>query len=330
MADQKAMELQKAAARAVDTMINGYQSTLRCAVKFRGTGLHSGRQVNLELLPAQADSGVIFQRVDRPNARPVTAHPYNISATDLSTTIGTGRDQIGTIEHLMAALAGLGIDNVLVRIDGPEVPILDGSAAPFVDHILVAGIAKVKAPRKMLVVKKPFELSDGDRSIRIEPAQGLTYRCNIDYPTPVIGRQSIEFNFSRSAFLRLCGARTFCHVREVEAMRKAGLALGGSLANAVVVSDEAVLNEEGLRSGDEFVRHKLLDCIGDLALLGAPLVGRVLLNRPGHSLHARFMAKLLAKKADVLASVHLATAQESIAPIPERSVAMAAATALYG
>jgi len=268
------------------------QQTLSSKVVFTGKGLHSGRVVRLEVLPAPAHSGIVFRRVDTEQPVSILAHIDNVSSTQLSTTIGQGAHQIGTIEHLMAAFYGMGIDNAIVNVDAPELPILDGSSRMFVNEFLRVGLRRYPVQKRLLIVKKRFEYRDGDKVIKIEPAKSLRFRCAIDFSGSVIGQQSIDFAYSPDSFLTVADARTFCHLREVNAMRQAGLALGGSLENAVVVGDEGVINEEGLRGDNEFVRHKLLDCIGDLALLGAPLVGLVSVTKPGHALHVSFMREL--------------------------------------
>lgn len=278
------------------------QATLGAPIKFAGVGLHSGCLVNVEILPAAANTGIIFHRVDEISAVPVAANPFNISETRLSTTIGSGVSKVSTIEHIMAAFAGLGIDNAYVRIDNREVPILDGSAAPFVDQILIANIVQLDAPKKFLKCKRTFEIAKGDQLIRIEPYDGLTYSCSIDFSelSPVIGKQFLMTSFDEKSFSKISEARTFCHIKDVNFMRSNGLARGGSLDNAVVVDDEKVLNGEGLRFEDEFVRHKLLDCIGDLALLGGVLQGKITLRKSGHALHGEFTKNLLLNQQDYL------------------------------
>lgn len=308
-----------------------HQSTIRRKIQISGTGLHSGLTVAVEILPAPAGTGIVFERSDLPHAKPILATAHNLVSSELCTSISNGEATVSTIEHLMAAFVGLGIDNAVVRIDAAEVPILDGSAAPFVDQILAAGICKVDGFRRLFVVREAFEIRDGARLMRIEPDEKLRFDCNIDFASSkAIGRQSLDFTFSRSAFLSLCDSRTFCHIREVDAMRAAGLALGGSLANAVVVNDDAVVNPEGLRNPHEFVRHKLLDCIGDLALLGAPLVGKVTLVRTGHAMHARFMQELLRRKDELLSVVEIGPFRDKRPALPEGVAAMAAAAAIYG
>jgi len=282
------------------------QATVAQPIQLKGIGLHSGKTVELELLPAGVNSGIWFQRTDHAGAQPVAAHYSNVSSTDLSTSIGSGGNKVSTIEHLMAAFAGLGIDNVMVRVSGEELPILDGSSAPFVAAIRTAGIRKLDGYKKQFIVREAFELRSGDRYIRVEPASRQRFSCIIEFGSSVIGRQTCEYQSSRTAFTRLCEARTFCHVNEVDAMRKVGLALGGSLENAVVVSDSEVVNAEGLRSHDEFVRHKLLDAIGDLALLGGELVGKITLHKAGHGLHAQFMNELMKRRSECLSVVESA------------------------
>ncbi len=305
-----------------------YQSTLRKKLTLSGIGLHSGRKVRLDVLPAMPNTGIAFQRTDLAFAPQIKANVANISSTDLSTTIGAGENKVSTIEHLMAAFAGLGIDNALVLVDAPELPIMDGSAAPFVDQLLMAGVVKVNGARLLLVVKKAFEVRAGDKLMRIEPSDRLEFSCTVDYGKSVIGRQELDLVFSRSSFLDLCESRTFCHLNEVNAMRNVGLALGGSLDNAIVVTDTVVMNPGGLRTADEFVRHKLLDAIGDLALLGSPLLGRVTLHKGGHALHAAFVKELMARKDELLTVVEFGSVRERRAAMSEGVAAIAAAAAI--
>lgn len=295
------------------------QGTIKRAVRFVGTGLHSGRQVTLEILPALPGTGIVFQRTDVAGCPPIAAHFNNIVSTDLCTTLGRGGVTVGTIEHLMAALVGLGVDNAAIRLDAAEVPILDGSAAPFVDKLLAAGITKLPGARRHLVVHSAFEVRQGDKLMRVEPADQLEFACVIDFPSRAIGRQELSVPFSASSFMDLCESRTFCHVREVDALRAAGLALGGSLDNAIVVTDTEVMNSEGLRCHDEFVRHKVLDCLGDLALLGASLIGKVTLVKNGHALHARFMRELMSRQDELLTEVIVGDQQASPAGVTRPS-----------
>ncbi|MDB2447294.1 UDP-3-O-acyl-N-acetylglucosamine deacetylase [bacterium] len=266
------------------------QGTLARPLKLSGVGLHSGCLVNCHIIPAGPNTGIIFKRIDTEDSIPVKADPFNITDTRLCTAIGSGTSKVSTIEHLMSAFVGLGIDNAYIEIDNEEVPILDGSAAPFYDQLSVVGVQAQNAPRKMYVSKKPFELKVGSSLIRIEPYHELRFECEIDFTevSKAIGKQKLGVSYSEKLFTQICEARTFCHVDDVTKMREMGLGRGGSLDNAVVVDDNKVMNGEGLRYTDEFVRHKLLDCIGDLALMGGRFQGKITLVRPGHSLHAEF------------------------------------------
>lgn len=284
-------------------MFSDKQHTVARRVELSGIALHSGKIVRMEILPAAVNTGIVFKRVDLPGMPSVLAHVSNIQSTDLNTTIALGDAKVATIEHLMAAFAGLGIDNALVKIDGPEVPVMDGSAAPFVERIVVAGIASQDAQRRFFVVREAFEFKIGDKLIRVEPSLSTQYEMQIEFKSKAIGRQSFRFDMDREPFMQVAGCRTFCHINDVNAMRRAGLALGGSLENAVVVSDDEVLNPEGLRFDDEFVRHKLLDCVGDLYLLGGPIVGKITAYKSGHGLHAGFMKAVWARRNEVLAVV---------------------------
>jgi UDP-3-O-[3-hydroxymyristoyl] N-acetylglucosamine deacetylase len=284
-------------------MASNKQHTVARKVQLSGIALHSGKVVRLEIHPAAVNTGIIFKRVDLPGMPSVLAHVSNIQSTDLNTTVAMGDAKVATIEHLMAAFAGLGVDNALVKIDGPEVPVMDGSAAPFIERILSAGLSVQNAQRKYFVVREAFEFRSGDKWIKVEPSDATEFEMHIDFKSLVIGRQSFGFAFGRESFLKIAGCRTFCHVNDVNAMRRAGLALGGSLENAIVVSDDEVLNPEGLRFKDEFVRHKLLDCVGDLYLLGGPIIGKISAYKSGHGLHAGFMRAVWAHRDEVLSVV---------------------------
>ena len=277
-----------------------YQKTVSGTVTISGIGLHSGSPVEIKIIPSQANSGIFLRRVDIPSSVGIKAHSRNISSTKLCTVIGKDRNSIATVEHLMAAFALLGIDNAMVEVGGPEIPIMDGSAIPFVRSILEVGVEPLPAMRSYFKVTKPFEVSIGDQFIRVLPFDGLKIDCEIDFSDNIIGRQKAEYLEGSGNLERVLGSRTFCHINDVHAMRQQGLARGGSLENAVVVSDAGVINEDGLRSKDEFVQHKLLDIIGDLFLLGRPLIGYVEAFKPGHSLQAYFMKELLDQKANYL------------------------------
>lgn len=274
-----------------------FQGTVARPIQFVGVGLHSGSLVNLEVIPQGPNTGILFERTDI-FAAPILACPANISSTMLSTTIGKSPNSIATIEHLMAAFWGLGIDNALVRVSAQEIPILDGSAAPFVDKFSEVGLQIQHIPRSIIVLPEAFEITDEDKFIRYEPPTDsdkphLDIQCSVDFPSTIIGKQSLEFRYSEEVFLKISEARTFCHLDSIKIMRAQGLALGGSLDNAVVVDNEKVLNTDGLRYPDEFVRHKLLDFFGDIALLPGTLAGKVTLCKNGHSLHAKFTKKIM-------------------------------------
>lgn len=268
------------------------QRTLSKAISCSGLGLHTGYPVSLTLSPAAPDSGVVFECSDGVT---LPARAASVMSTRLATTLGVGNVRVGTVEHLLAALYGLGVDNVRVAVDGPEVPAMDGSAAAFVYLVRTAGLVEQAAPTRVLRVRKTVSLALGNRRIRVEPATGFRVTYNIDFSHPCIGRQSFECAGDDPAHFEreLAGARTFGFLHEVEALRNAGLALGGSLSNTLVLDDAQVLNGEGLRFADEFVRHKVLDLFGDLSLLGARLQGHVVVERGGHALHLMLVRALL-------------------------------------
>ena len=271
------------------------QRTIAEKISCTGIGLHSGEPVQLTLHPARAGSGIVFVRTDLPQPVEVPANHRAVTSTRLATTLGRGDATVGTVEHLLAALCGLGIDNVRVEVDGPEVPVMDGSAASFVFLIRAAGIFDQGVPRRSLRVRRALEVRDGDRLIRIEPARELRVTYSVDFAHPAIGRQQLrDLVIDDESFeSEICRARTFGFLREVEALWRSGLARGGNLDNTVVMDDFRVLNRDGLRWSDEFVRHKALDLIGDLALLGIPLEGHVVVERGGHALHQRLVRALL-------------------------------------
>lgn len=274
-----------------------YQRTVKSAVEGYGTGLHSGHPCIFRILPAPEDSGLVFVRTDLRPSVEVPARAAMITGTRLATTIGRGEVSIQTVEHLLAALHGLGVDNARIEIGGAEVPILDGSSQRFVDLIREAGgTVAQRRPKRFIVIRRPVLVTeeDGRKSARLEPASSFRVACTIDYDHPLVNRQHFELNFSDTAFVReIARARTFGFGKDVDAMQRAGLARGGSLENAVVIDDFSIRNAEGLRYPDEFVRHKILDAIGDLALLGAPIIGRYVGHRAGHSLNALLATKLL-------------------------------------
>jgi UDP-3-O-[3-hydroxymyristoyl] N-acetylglucosamine deacetylase len=273
-----------------------YQQTIAEKVSCTGIGLHSGAPTQLTLHPARAGTGVVFVRTDLPAPVEIPARSNQVSSTALATTLGHGDASVATVEHLMATLYGLGIDNVRVEVDGPELPVMDGSSAPFVYLIRSAGVFEQRARRRVLKIRKPVEVVDGNRSIRIEPARDFRVTYAVDFEHPSIRRQQLELApLDADCFEReISAARTFGFLREVEALWEAGFARGGSLANTVVLDDEQVVNPEGLRWSDEFVRHKVLDLCGDLALLGTTVQGHVHVERGGHSLHQKLVEAILA------------------------------------
>jgi UDP-3-O-[3-hydroxymyristoyl] N-acetylglucosamine deacetylase len=274
------------------------QKTLKSAIHCRGVGLHSGAKVAMRLCPAETGTGIVFRRTDRAGAE-IMATWRNVVDSSLCTTIGNHEGvRVATIEHLMAALAGAEIDNAVVEIDGPEIPVMDGSAAPFLFLIECAGIVEQEAPRRAIKVLAPVSVGDETKSATLLPDDGFSLSFAIDFDSRAIRRQDISLAIDAASFkTELARARTFGFLHELDTMRAAGLARGGSLDNAVVVSGDRVLNEGGLRFGDEFVRHKALDAIGDLALAGAPLLGHFRGVRSGHALNRRVLEALFADPA---------------------------------
>lgn len=273
------------------------QQTVKSKVSFTGVGVHTGRATSVTIRPAEAGTGIVFHRIDLVPPVSIEATAAAVVNTRLSTTIGRGGATVSTIEHLVAALRGLGIDNAHIDIDGPEVPIMDGSAAPFVAALLRAGRQTLGRPKKCLVVKKALTVSDGDKEVTVVPARGFSISFALQFNHPAVSSQSLTVKFSEEAFAgEVAPARTFGFLAEVETLKANGLARGGSLENVVVIGEEGVLNPEGLRYADEFVRHKILDTIGDLTLAGMPLIGHVKSRKSGHELNHRFVQELLARR----------------------------------
>lgn len=273
------------------------QKTLKTAIGCTGIALHSGRKTTLNLKPAEVDTGFVIHRTDLFNgAREIVVDWRNVVDTRLATTVGNDHDtRVSTIEHLMAALAGCEIDNLIIEVDGPEIPIMDGSSAPFVFLAECAGIVEQDAPRKAVRVLKTVSVGDETKSLTVSPAKEFSLEFEIDFDSKAIDRQEYLFEMSDGDFkAEIARARTFGFEQEVDALRNAGLALGGSLDNAVVVSGGEVLNKGGLRYSDEFVRHKVLDCIGDLYLAGGPIIGAVEARRSGHELNNQLLRALFA------------------------------------
>lgn len=270
------------------------QRTLKRAVSFSGVGLHSGERIDARIRPAPAGAGIVFIRTDLPTREVIPAVRESIGDTTLATTLGVGEARIATVEHLMAALMALGVDNARIEVNGAEVPVMDGSASPFVHLIRQAGLREQAEPRHFLLVKQAVSVEEGDRRIEIRPAREAVINCAIDFPSRAIGRQSLRWRVSEYDFARLIApARTFGFYEQVEALQAIGLGLGGSPENAVVISGDHVLNPEGLRFPDEAVRHKVLDILGDLALIGMPFIGEVNSHKGGHHLNQQLVAKLL-------------------------------------
>jgi UDP-3-O-[3-hydroxymyristoyl] N-acetylglucosamine deacetylase len=247
------------------------------------------------LLPARPDSGVVFVRTDLPDKPVIPARADNVVDTELATTLGAGDVRIHTVEHLLAALAGLGIDNARIEVDGPEVPIMDGSASAFIDLVREAGVRLQEKAKSFLVIKRPIIVSDGDKRAALLPGKGFRVECTIDFQHPLIHDQALALSFNDATFRReVSRARTFGFLRDVERLKAAGLAKGGSLDNAIVVDDFSILNPDGLRFPDEFVRHKVLDAVGDVSLLGLPVVGTLQCYKSGHRLNHALVRKVLA------------------------------------
>ncbi|MEE2750747.1 MAG: UDP-3-O-acyl-N-acetylglucosamine deacetylase [Myxococcota bacterium] len=271
------------------------QATLRAPVSIKGLGLHTGAACQVRLLPAPIDQGRVFCRTDLAGHPEVTAHLDSVVQTTFATTLAKGEARVGTVEHLLAALHALSIDNLRIEIDGPELPALDGSSQPWVEVLDQGGIAAQPAPQRPLRPTRHIEVRDGDRVMSIEPAEQLSLEVEVDYPHPQVGQQRLSFQVESQAFrAHLAWARTFGFASELETLRRQGLILGGSLDNAVVYDAEGLLNTEGLRAPDEIVRHKTLDIIGDLSLLGQPLQAHIVAVRPGHTMTIALLKALTA------------------------------------
>jgi UDP-3-O-[3-hydroxymyristoyl] N-acetylglucosamine deacetylase len=266
--------------------MRNFQKTLKKSVTIEGIGLHSGKTVRMIIHPALANHGIVFVRTDLEGSPKISAHYHNVVNTQLATTLGKGKATIGTVEHVMAAFQGLGVDNALVEVNGSEVPILDGSSIRFCEAILDVGLTKQAQTRPVLVLKRRVDLRVDEKWAVAEPADRLSVHSSIDWDHPAIGYQEFNYVEGRTSFAELAAARTFGFLRDVEALRRMGLARGGSLENAVVLNEGVVLNPEGLRFPDEFVRHKVLDALGDLKLAGISIQAKIRLHRSGHDLHS--------------------------------------------
>ena len=300
------------------------QTTLRKRCVLTGNGVHSNAPVTLILHPAESDSGIVFLRTNLPDGatRRIEAKWSRVSATDLCTVLGdVSLGSVSTVEHLLAALTGLGVDNVLVEVDGPEVPIMDGSSASFVAAIDKVGLRALSTPRRFLKILKPVRIQNGRSFSELRPAEnGFSLDVEIDYPVEAIGRQRKQLDLTPASFRReISRARTFGLLRDVERLWKLGFALGSSLENSVAVDDDRILNPEGLRSSDEFVSHKMLDAVGDLALAGAPILGHYAAFCPGHKMNFLVLQALFADRTAysfVEAPVQVASGFGAFAPLP--------------
>ena len=301
------------------------QRTLKSLVSASGVGLHTGQKVRLTLRPAPPDAGIVFRRVDLAAPVSIPARAELIGETRLSSCLVSGGAKVYTIEHLMSALGGLGVDNAYVDLDAAEVPIMDGSASPFVLLVQQAGIEEQAAPKRFLRVTRRVEVRDGDKWARLDPYDGYRLSFSIDFRHPVIERstQSVTVDFAETSYLKeIARARTFGFMHDMEDLRDSGLALGGGLDNAVVLDEYRVLNAEGLRFADEFIRHKLLDAIGDLYLLGKPLLAAFTAHKSGHALNNRLLRAALADSA-ALETVSFERAEETPAGVARLAAQLA-------
>jgi len=270
-----------------------YQRTLAAPIEFGGIGLHTGEYATVRILPAPAGKGIIFRRTDLDNFE-LLADVASVARVAYATTLMNRGVWISTVEHLLSALYGMGIDNAFVELDNFEVPILDGSAGPYTEAIARVGVVRQRTLRRYIRITKPFVLREDEKTLGIYPSDSFTIKYDIDFPHPLIGKQSIEVQLTGTNYAdKIAAARTFGFYDEVEKLQAGGLIRGGSLQNAIVLTETGMLNDTSLRFPDEFVRHKTLDLLGDFALIGQPVLGSLIANRAGHALHTRFVAELL-------------------------------------
>lgn len=270
------------------------QRTIRKRVTVEGLGLHTGEAASITFRPAPANTGIHVVRNDLPEAPSIPVQARHVRATQMATTLGSTAFSVSTVEHCLSSLAAFRIDNLFIELSGPEIPIGDGSAYIFMEALLAAGLVEQDEPRKYAYVTEPIFVGDNEKHAYVVPYNGLRVTCTIDFPHAKIGRQRLDLDINETSFAReLSAARTFGFLKDVEALRAKGLARGGSLENAVVLDDENILNPEGLRFPDEFVRHKMLDALGDLVTLGMPLMGHLVLYKAGHDLMNRLVRKVL-------------------------------------
>jgi UDP-3-O-[3-hydroxymyristoyl] N-acetylglucosamine deacetylase len=270
------------------------QRTIRKKVKVEGLGLHTGAPASLTFRPAPVNTGIHIVRTDLPGSPSISVQAEHVRATQMATTVGGDAFSVSTVEHCLSSLAAFRIDNLFIELTGPEIPIGDGSAFVFMEALLAAGFAEQEEPRKYAYITQPIFYGDGEKHAYVVPYNGLRLTCTIDFAHDKIGRQRLDLDINETTFAReLARARTFGFLKDVEALRSKGLALGGSLENAVVLDHQSILNPEGLRFDDEFVRHKMLDALGDLVTLGMPLMGHLVLYKAGHDVLNRLVRKIL-------------------------------------
>ncbi len=284
-------------AKKLDKTFSGLQKTLKQSLTLRGIGLHSGKSVEMTIHPAMANSGITFVRTDLPGHPEISASTDNVFSSRLCTVLRNDSASVRTVEHLLSSLYGLGVDNAQVCVNSEELPILDGSAMPYVAALQDVGLRELPMGRAFFKVRRDMEVRDGVRYIKIRPSWQLRIDCTVDFHHPLVNNQNLVFNAGVSQFVKnIAPARTFGFLKDVKTLRKEGMAKGGTLQNAIVIDRFAILNPGGLRFADEFVRHKILDILGDLALLGHPLMGEIEASRSGHELHHKLIRKLVATR----------------------------------
>jgi UDP-3-O-[3-hydroxymyristoyl] N-acetylglucosamine deacetylase len=273
------------------------QRTLKKEINCSSIGLHTGRKINMKIKPAPADTGIIFIRKDLPDSAPIQAHYDNVCDTTLATTLGSNGVTVSTVEHLLSAFSGMGVDNAIVELDSFEVPIMDGSALYFVNMLKEVGTHVQRKNKRLLIIRKPVSVNNGDGSAMFMPSDEFKITYDIEFKHPVIGRESFDMTFSDEIYEKeICAAQTFGFLKDLEFLQAKGLALGGSLKNAIVLDDNKIINKEGQRIPNVFVKHKILDAIGDLFLLGMPIIGHFIAHKSGHRLNNLLLKELMSKK----------------------------------
>jgi UDP-3-O-[3-hydroxymyristoyl] N-acetylglucosamine deacetylase len=273
------------------------QRTLKKEIGCYSVGLHTGRKINMKIKPAPADTGIVFMRTDLADAAPIHARYDNVCDTTLATTLGSNGVTVSTVEHLLSAFSGMGVDNAIIELDSFEVPVMDGSALPFVNMLKDVGTHVQKKNKKMLVIKKPVSIISGDSSAMFTPSDTFKITYEIDFKHPVIGKQAYDMTFSDEVYENeICAAQTFGFLKDLEFLQAKGLALGGSLKNAIVLDDKKIINKEGQRIPNVFVKHKILDAIGDLFLLGMPIIGHFVAYKSGHRLNNLLLRELMTQE----------------------------------